>query len=339
LHFLFTILEEQERALFPTLSQNPHSNLSLSASGDQLRRLLTMAEDDFTQLLIAATTTGNLPLIKSHFPSLPPSTPILKSIAISAAKSNQPEILTWCLSQGYSLPSQSLNNELYHAACDSQSIAIFQVLVNHGFDLNAHTSEMYYCGTALVAACMHGNLELAKWLLGNGQDPNAEFSYEALVYAVSGENRSVEMVELLLEHGAKLQGTGAAISAAEKDDVAMVELCLENGCEIEESEMWWLGSRDEGDVEGTALYRACRAGAVRVVEMLLDRGADLGFRDELGRDCVGIARTEGRDEVVKVLMQRGLVHEQEVRPRNTRIVSEENWAWMGKEMPDVFCVD
>jgi len=186
---------------------------------------------------------------------------------------------------------------------------------------------------------MHGHVELARWLLDNGQDPNAEFSYEALVYAVSGENRSVEMVELLLAHGAKLQGTGAAISAAEKDDVAMVELCLENGCEIEESEMWWLGARDEGDVEGTALYRACRAGAVRVMGMLLDRGADVGFRDELGRDCVGIARLEGRDEVVKVLMQRGLVREQEVRPRNTRIVSEENWAWMGREMPDVFCVD
>ena len=211
--------------------------------------------------------------------------------------------------------------------------------MDHGFDLNAHTSEVIGCGTALVAAAFHQNLEFASWLLEHGQDPNGGFSCEAIVFAASDDNGSLAMVQLLLKHGLRLHGTGAAIGAAEKDDVAMLKLCLENGSGIEESEIWWLVPQDAGDVEGTALYRACRAGAVRVVEMLLDRGADLGFRDELGRDCVGIARTEGRDEVVKVLMQRGLVHEQEVRPRNTRIVSEENWAWMGKEMPDVFCVD
>jgi hypothetical protein len=296
-----------------------------------------MAEDDFTQLLVAATTTGNLTLIKSHFPSLPPSTPILRSIAIEAAKSNQPEILTWCFSQGYSLPSESLNSEFYHAACDSQSIPIFQVLVNNGFDLNAHTSEFFGCGTALVVASVHGNVDLARFLLENGQDPNTRFGCEAVAYAVSGPNRSVGMVELLLKHGIKLQGTGAAICAAEKDDVAMLKLCLENGCGIEEREMWWVAPRNEGYVEGTALYRACKAGAVRAVEMLLDRGADVGFRDELGRDCVGIARLEGREGVLRVLRGRGLVPELEVRWRN-RMVDEANWAWRG-EMPDVFCVD
>jgi hypothetical protein len=296
-----------------------------------------MAEDDFIQILVAATTAGNLALIKYHFPSLPPSTPILKRIAIEAAKSNQPEILTWCFSQGYSLPSQSQNSEFYHAACDSQSTPIFRVLIDNGFDLNTHTSEFYGYGTPLVAACVHGNLDLARFLLENGQDPNAGFTCETWAYAVSGPHRSLEMVELLVKHGANLQGTGAAVVAAEKDDVAMLRLCLENGCGIEENEMRWLMSGDEVVFEGTALYRACKAGAVMAVEMLLDRGANVRFRDELGRDCVGIARLEGREEVLKVLKARGLVSDLEVRWRN-RMVDEANWAWRG-EMPDVFCVD
>jgi hypothetical protein len=52
---------------------------------------------------------------------------------------------------------------------------------------------------------------------------------------------------------------------------------------------------------------------------------------------VGIARLEGREEVLKVLKARGLVSDLEVRWRN-RMVDEANWAWRG-EMPDVFCVD
>jgi hypothetical protein len=145
------------------------------------------------------------------------------------------------------------------------------------------------------------------------------------------------MVDLLIKHGLKLQGTGAAIGAAEKDDVAMLRLCLENGAGLEEREIWWLVPMDEGDVEGTALYRACRAGALGAVQELVNRGADLQWRDERGRDCVGVAREMGRLEVIRWLTERGLVKEA-VRVRELRMVDERNWAWKG-ELPDVFCVD
>jgi hypothetical protein len=296
-------------------------------------------EEEFTQLLVTATTNGNLPLIKSFFPTLPPSSPILKSVAMEAIKSNQPPILNWCFSQGFNLPSSSLNSEFYHAACNSQSTAIFQVLLENGFDLNAHTSEFFGSGTALVVAAMHGNIEFARWLLEHGQDVNAGFSCEAIVYAVGGENRSLEMVELLVKHGLRLEGTGAAIGAAEKDDVPMLRLCLENGCGIEESEYWWLVPTNDADMEGTALYRACRAGSLRAVEELVVRGANLRWRDERGRDCVEIAKEMWMMHVVEWLKERGLMKEiEEVRVRESRMVDERNWAWKG-ELPDVFCVD
>jgi ankyrin repeat protein len=299
--------------------------------------LVMAAEDHFTQLLVTATQNGDLPLIKSHFPTLPPSSPILKAIALASLSSHQPEILRWCFTQGFCLPPSSLNSDFYHSACASQSPTIFQVLVENGFDLNSHNSEFFGCGTALVVSAVHGNISFARWLLENGQDVNASFSCEAIVYAVGGENRSLEMVDLLIKHGLKLQGTGAAIGAAEKDDVAMLRLCLENGAGLEEREIWWLVPMDEGDVEGTALYRACRAGALGAVQELVNRGADLQWRDERGRDCVGVAREMGRLEVIRWLTERGLVKEA-VRVRELRMVDERNWAWKG-ELPDVFCVD
>jgi hypothetical protein len=297
------------------------------------------AEDAFTNQLVEATKAGNISLIKSHFPTLPPSSPILHAIALSAVSSHHPEILSWCFSQGLRLPASSMNNDLYHAACSSQSIPVFQVLVDNGFDLNAHTGEIMGCGTALVVASFYGNVAFARWLLENGQDPNGRFSYEAIVFAVSEENRSLEMVEVLVKHGLRLRGTGAAIGAAEKDDVEMLRVCLENGCGLEESEFWWLVPQDEGDVEGTALYRACRAGALSAVQELVGRGANLGWRDDRGRDCVAIAREMGRYEVVEWLREKGLIKEmEEVRVRELRMVDERNWAWKG-ELPDVFCVD
>jgi ankyrin repeat protein len=296
------------------------------------------AEEHFTQLLVTATQNGDLPLIKSHFPTLPPSSPILKAIALASLSSHQPRILTWCFTQGYRLPGSSLNSDFFHAACASQSSAIFQVLVENGFDLNAHNSEFFGCGTALVVAAVHGNVEFARWLLENGQDVNAGFSCEAVAYAVGGENRSLEMVELFIKHGLKLHGTGAAIGAAEKNDIAMLRLCLEKGSGLEEREIWWLVPMDEGDLEGTALYRACRAGALAAVQELVNRGADLQWRDEKGRDCVRIAKEMGRSEVLRWLKERGLVKEEVVRVRELRMVDERNWAWKG-ELPDVFCVD
>jgi hypothetical protein len=118
----------------------------------------------------------------------------------------------------------------------------------------------------------------------------------------------------------------------------MLKLCLENGAGLEEREIWWLVPIDEGDLEGTALYRACRAGALRAVQELVSRGANLQWRDERGKDCVGIAREVGQLEVIKWLTERGLVKDEVVMVRELRMVDESNWAWRG-ELPDVFCVD
>jgi ankyrin repeat protein len=149
--------------------------------------------------LLAATTEGDLDLVKSLFPvSSPPAS--IDEIATEATKAGKVNILSWCYSEGFIPPHKSMNGDFYHAACDSSSPDIWKELVKHGYDLNAHWSEFY--GDALCLAAWKGNVELAKTLLELGQDPNSDHYFS--------DETAMEIVELLVKYGLKLEGTGAA---------------------------------------------------------------------------------------------------------------------------------
>ncbi|KAJ9648768.1 hypothetical protein H2199_000681 [Coniosporium tulheliwenetii] len=235
-------------------------------------------------------------------------------IAQQAAQHAQPLILEWCFQHGLTLPASSMNNSFYHAAISCRSPAIFSILLHHGFDLNAHWSE--YHGDALVVACMDGDVPFVRFLLENGQDPNAGRScgeYEALIWAIVGDSldqaTKMEIVGLMLEHGARLEGTGAAIAAAETGNLQVLEMLLERGGPelLEEKVIWWgVSGRESINSEGTPLYRAIRAGQKEAVEFLLARGADGRSTDRIGRSCLDVARAGGYDDIVKLLEERGI---------------------------------
>ena len=79
------------------------------------------------------------------------------------------------------------NDPLVYAACDSGSIPVFEVFLEHGMDVDKYL-EMG--GSPLVLACYHGNVELARFLLDHGADPSCGYPlghYEALVWAIIGD--------------------------------------------------------------------------------------------------------------------------------------------------------
>ncbi len=146
------------------------------------------SQDNITDQLVAAVEDGNLALVQSLYGQLNVPRDTLEIIAEQAAQHGQPEVLEWCFQQGFTVPAESLNSDFYHAAIAGRSPAIFQVLLDHGFDLNAHWSE--YHGDALVVACMDGNVPLARFLLEHGQDPDSGHccsDYETLTWAIIGE--------------------------------------------------------------------------------------------------------------------------------------------------------
>lgn len=274
-----------------------------------------LSREHITDQLLAAIESGDLTLVKSLYSPLDSPGESLDEIAQQAALHGRPSVLEWCFQQGFTFPAESLNHSLYHAAIAGKSPAIFQVLLDHGFDLNAHWTE--YFGDALVAACGDGNIPLVRFLLENGQDPNSGHCWycglEALCWAIVSDKpdqpTKMEVVRLMLDHGTTLKETGAAIAAAETGNLEILKMLLERGGSglLEETVIWWdITDRESIDSEGTPLYRACRAGKDEVARFLLDQGADGRSRDKTGRSCLDVAKAEGHDDVVKSLKERGI---------------------------------
>jgi hypothetical protein len=93
-----------------------------------------MTSPSLSEAVLSAIQAGDLEQLKKHYqPDIS-----LDEIAHQAARDNQPEILECCYSRGWTPPSQYLNNRFFLAAITEASPPVFQVLVDQGWDLNAH---------------------------------------------------------------------------------------------------------------------------------------------------------------------------------------------------------
>ncbi|KAI0468346.1 ankyrin repeat-containing domain protein [Xylaria cf. heliscus] len=232
---------------------------------------------------------------------------LLTLIAERAARNTKTEILEWCFRSGLEIPRSSLNNELYDQACFSLSPAIFAVLLAHGLDLNGYHSE--HVGDALSLSAYYGNIELARFLLEKGADPNQAWGYqehEAGVWAIVGPSPSAEILRLMLQYGWTQKESTAHIAAAEVGNLEALKLLVEadHGADLEHSEPWWgVPTENEEDRCGTALYRAALKGKEESVAYLLEKGANPGFEDKMGRSCFWAAREGGNERVMQLLEQ------------------------------------
>lgn len=262
--------------------------------------------------LVAEITRGNLEAVKAFYNSESPSKKpdLLVGIAERAARKAQVEILDWVFREGFHVASDSLNNEFYHQACFAQSIDVWKALVKNGFDLNGHHSE--FVGDALSLEAYNGNVEIVRFLLENGEDPNQAWAYCDLypgVCALTGKNPSLEIIRLLLQHGWRQRESGTHIAAAEIGNLEALQLLVENGADLEEVEAWWSNPGvNEKDREGTALYRAALKGQGSSVEYLLNVGAKHDFKDKKGRSILWAAK-QGEDEKVNELLKRAGLEE------------------------------
>ncbi|KAI4210758.1 MAG: hypothetical protein LQ351_006434 [Letrouitia transgressa] len=256
-----------------------------------------------------ACISGNLSKAKTLYKDFVGANPSAKASALSqmailSAKNSHPPILAFCFSEGLTMNPDSVNDPLVYAACDSGFIPVFEVLLEHGMDLDKYL-EMG--GSPLVSACCHGNVELVRFLLDCGANPNCGYPlghYEALVWAIISDQASLEIVELLLERGTKVRGTGSLIAAAEYGNLEALRLLVEheseNGdCDLEEVEEYGEYDHRKLDDQGTALYKAAAKGHLHIVEFLLEKGADSKFKDRKGQGVLDIAVENGHEDIEK----------------------------------------
>ncbi|KAI3011140.1 hypothetical protein CBS147346_1341 [Aspergillus niger] len=267
-------------------------------------------ESQIQQSLEADIANGKLSAVRELYESTDPDEQpsLLEQIAALAAKHIQLDIIDWVFTEGFQVPLETLNDEFYFQVCAAGSLELWKRDVKNGFNLNGHRSE--YRGDALSLAAYEGKIDIVRFLLENGQNPNDSWAgyddMEPSVAALAGDRPSLMILHLLLQHGWNQKGSVAHIAAAEIGNMEALKLLVEHGADLEEAHGWWFDCGVEGDVWGTALYRAAFKGQRDSVPYLLDKRASAKFKDEKGRSIMWAARQGGNREVISLLLDVGL---------------------------------
>ncbi len=135
--------------------------------------------------------------------------------------------------------------------------------------------------TPLIAAIPFGNLELVRFLLEHGADPNVEVDdgYTCLLTAIESDaNESTRIVAELIHAGADLHGNGIngytpLHMAAARGQAEKARLLIDAGADV--------NRRKEIDASETPLMEAAYCGQPSTVRLLLDHGADPSMRDTI----------------------------------------------------------
>ncbi|KAL7924217.1 ankyrin repeat-containing domain protein [Trichoderma austrokoningii] len=189
--------------------------------------------------------------------------------------------------------------------------SLVEFLLQNGADVNVKGGSY---DTALQVACHVGHADIVRLLLDWGAvvNPGDDGYVHAYVHAIiaasftkpkEGYEGDIEMVQLLLDHGADINQTGSnmygcALQAATMaENTKLVRFLLDHGAEVDL----------EFANSGTALKSACAQGHNEIARLLLDRGADVNAG---GRNAGVIIQTacwceRSNDEMIHMLLDHG----------------------------------
>ena len=172
-----------------------------------------------------------------------------------------------------------------HYAAYKNNLDIVKALIASGADLEARTSDWNAKGkerwrrtTPLFLSVWNGQIGVVQALLSADANPRAHISDGAtcLHAAVYGKRRGPWIAGMLLDADAKRDGG---------NDVALINMKKLDG--------------------NTALHVAAAKGQIDMVELLLNRGANLRAVNELGRDVLQHAKAaKGSEAVVSLLEEK-----------------------------------
>ena len=163
---------------------------------------------------------------------------------------------------------------------------VMQALLDAGLGLDHQVERI---GSPLGIAILWGQLDLIRFLLAKGADPNGPYAFPPISFLNQAALlRSTTIMQLLLDHGAAVQGSMALQGAAEGGCISAAGLLLESGADVNEVFRYNLSDRNV-DVIGTALHVAVRHDQEAMVGFLLRRGARQDLVDGDGATARALA--------------------------------------------------
>ncbi|KAI7971832.1 hypothetical protein EIK77_000977 [Talaromyces pinophilus] len=146
-----------------------------------------------------------------------------------------------------------------------------RLALQHGADINCKSGKV----SPLYLAVQNGNLEITRMLLEKGSDPNENpEGYDfLLLLAVELGPKSIEMLDLLFDHGARIEEEDnsteyrrtALARAAGNKDVNILKYLLKRGADVNHA----------GKNSHPPIYAAAWSSNINSVRILLKAGADV----------------------------------------------------------------
>ncbi|AYV79026.1 MAG: hypothetical protein Faunusvirus1_46 [Faunusvirus sp.] len=152
-----------------------------------------------------------------------------------------------------------------------KNIHLSTTLLNYNFLPNADTF--------LILACRHSMSILAKKYIKLGIDINAQNKFGTTALIMANRYKLYDIVELLIKSGANLnlqtgKGSTALIKACARGNTDIALLLIKSGADIN------LNNKQN------ALMRAAESGLESVVNLLIDKGAQLDMVDDKGNTAL-----------------------------------------------------
>lgn len=178
-------------------------------------------------------------------------------------------------------PSVPLEEGLVRSAVGTGSIPIFKALLARDPAVINMRFEKY--GSPLTVACMRQKpVEYLQFLLEAGADPNQDPDAASFPLAlVAAFYNDTTAIDLLLQHGARVEHSGALASAAQLGNEPMIRRLLDRGARV--------GTDADGLTNVSPLHCAVNMGHVGIARILLEHGADANVADASGITAIEVA--------------------------------------------------
>lgn len=293
-------------------------------------------QDDIIYPLIEASRYGDtktvLKLLKKKKIDVNAKDDMGYTALIHASEGGHKEIASMLIKKGADV--NATNNDGDTAliyASGRRHIEILSMLLVKKADVNVGRGENREGETALMWASYNGYVNVVLMLLNNGANVNAktEFGHTALHRACA--RCQTDIVSILLERGADVNaknhlGNTALIVATmymnihkHAETKLLVSILLDKGGDVNAKNSYPIFNRNTGEIvryQGNApVGYACRHKNTEIVEMLLDAGADIVYKEDEKSDflkCIVEKRNRIREiNMTSLVIKRGLTKNNE----------------------------
>jgi len=219
-----------------------------------------------------------------------------------AAENKHKPVVEYLLSKGARVNEKNGPHELtaIYKACADGLLDIVTVLVNAGADLNLKSTEGF---SPLFAAVQNKHKPVVEYLLSKGarvDEKNGPKGVSALYRACF--DGSLDIAKVLVDAGADVnlkstEGFTPLYIAVGNKRKPLVEYLLSKGAPVDEK---------NGPDGVAALFRACYVGSLDIVKVLVDAGADVNHKDNIGFTCFYAAVQEKHKPIIEYLLSKGV---------------------------------